>query len=133
MSELKIGISPLTSEIYIGSVLKDSTWGKNKTNVTKQAPLVVAEYLVRRNIRIEFNYLEETYVLKVERKLKDFRDRLNKEYKDLDIKFKALNNFLLDEDKFNKLDNKNKELLHKQSEVMNSYLEILAERIKYIK
>ena len=44
MSKLKVAISPLTGDIYAGSVIKGSLWGKNKTNVTMDAICAVAEH-----------------------------------------------------------------------------------------
>tara|TARA_R110000824_G_scaffold349405_1_gene536290 strand:+ start:727 stop:948 length:222 start_codon:yes stop_codon:yes gene_type:complete len=44
MSELKVAISPLSGDIYAGTVIKGRLWGKNKTNVTMDAICAVAEH-----------------------------------------------------------------------------------------
>ncbi len=47
MSKMKVGCSPLTSEIFAGKVLKDGTWGANKQNVTDTAVGAVAQHLLQ--------------------------------------------------------------------------------------
>ena len=44
MSNLKVAISPLSGDIYAGTVIKGRLWGKNKTNVTMDAICAVAEH-----------------------------------------------------------------------------------------
>ena len=44
MSNLKVAISPLSGDIYAGTVIKGGLWGKNKTNVTMDAICAVAEH-----------------------------------------------------------------------------------------
>ncbi|MES2593164.1 MAG: hypothetical protein V4608_14880 [Bacteroidota bacterium] len=63
---MKIGTSPLTGIIYAGKVSKTGLWIGNKSDVTDTAPLAVAEHLIQRNERIQFNRLGKIYVLKVE-------------------------------------------------------------------
>ena len=64
MSEMKVGCSPLTSEIFAGIVLKNGTW-KKKDNVTKTAVGAVAQHLLQLDEKMQFTYKGEQYELKV--------------------------------------------------------------------
>lgn len=64
MSEFKVGCSPLTSEIYAGTVSKNGLWGK-KHNVTATAVGAVAQYLLQRDEQMVFTYMGKEYSLKV--------------------------------------------------------------------
>lgn len=64
MSEFKVGCSPLTSEIYAGSVSKNGLWGK-KHNVTDTALSAVAQYLLQKDEQMVFTYRDKEYSLKV--------------------------------------------------------------------
>ena len=47
MRKLHVGLSPLTNNIYAGTVLKDGrTWGTNKTDVTNQAICAVVDHII---------------------------------------------------------------------------------------
>lgn len=72
MSNYKVGYSPLTSEIYAGSVSKNGLWGK-KHVVTDSAIISVADFLLQKDISLTFNCKGEKYVLKVE-KIKSEQD-----------------------------------------------------------
>jgi len=65
MSNYKVGYSPLTSEIYAGSVSKNGLWGK-KHLVTDTAIRSVAEFLLDKNITITFSAKGKQYSMKVE-------------------------------------------------------------------
>lgn len=56
MSKFKVGCSPLTSQIFAGTVKKDGTWGVNKKDVTDTAPAAVAQHLMQLKESIEFRY-----------------------------------------------------------------------------
>lgn len=43
---IKVGMG-LTGRIYAGTVLKDRTWGKNKTDVTNDAICAVADHAIK--------------------------------------------------------------------------------------
>lgn len=64
MSEFKVGCSPLTSEIYAGSVSKNGLWGK-KYNVTDTALSAVAQYLLQKDEQMVFTYRDKEYSLMV--------------------------------------------------------------------
>jgi len=64
MSNYKIGCSPLTSEIYAGTVSKTGLWGK-KHNVTETAVGAVAQHLLQLNEELRFNYQGKKYALRV--------------------------------------------------------------------
>ena len=64
MKEYKVGCSPLTSEIYAGSVSKTGLWGK-KHNVTDTAVGAVAQHLLQLDEKLQFQYRGKTYELKV--------------------------------------------------------------------
>jgi len=64
MSEFKVGCSPLTSEIYAGSVSKTGLWGK-KHNVTDTAVSAVAQHLLQKDEEMEFQYRGKKYALRV--------------------------------------------------------------------
>lgn len=64
MSEFKVGCSPLTSEIYAGSVSKNGLWSK-KHNVTDTALSAVAQYLLQKDEQMVFTYRDKEYSLKV--------------------------------------------------------------------
>ena len=61
MSELKIGVSPLTGDIYIGTVSKRGLWGKNKTESTEQAVGAVFEKMMRESKLAEGKNIEYSY------------------------------------------------------------------------
>ena len=44
MSNLKVARSPLTNNIYCGTVVKGNLWGKNKTNITNDAVCSVLDH-----------------------------------------------------------------------------------------
>ena len=50
MSNLKIGLTPVTNDIVIGAVLKNGFWGSNKTKVTNETLTVVADYLQKNGV-----------------------------------------------------------------------------------
>ena len=60
----KVGCSPLTSEIYAGSVSKTGLWGK-KHNVTDTAVGAVAQHLLQKDEELRFEYQGKKYALKV--------------------------------------------------------------------
>ena len=62
---MKVNCSPLTSEIFVGKVLKDGTWGANKQNVTDTAVGAVAQHLLQLDEKMQFTYRGEKYELKV--------------------------------------------------------------------
>ena len=64
MSNYKIGCSPLTSEIYAGTVSKTGLWGK-KHNVTETAVGAVAQHLLQLDEELRFNYQGKKYALRV--------------------------------------------------------------------
>lgn len=64
MSNYKVGCSPLTSEIYAGSVSKTGLWGK-KHNVTNTAVGAVAQHLLQKDEELRFEYQGKKYALKV--------------------------------------------------------------------
>lgn len=48
MKKLHVGCSPLTGTIFTGTVLKDGmTWGANKTDVTIEALVAVAQHTIK--------------------------------------------------------------------------------------
>jgi hypothetical protein len=65
MSELKIGCSPITSEIYAGKVLKNGRWGANKHKVTDTAVLAVAQHLLQKDEEMQFSYRGKKYALRI--------------------------------------------------------------------
>ena len=64
MENYKVGCSPLTSEIYIGSVSKTGLWGK-KHNVTDTAVSAVAQHLLQKDEEMKFQYRGKKYALRV--------------------------------------------------------------------
>jgi len=64
MGNYKVGCSPLTSEIYAGSVLKSGLWGK-KHNVTDSAVGAVAQHLLQKDAELRFECKGKKYALKV--------------------------------------------------------------------
>lgn len=60
---------------------------------------------------------------------KEVFDRLLTEFKDLNDKALKLRNFILDKDKFEQIDNLNRDLLVAQLKSMESYLSVLTIRI----
>lgn len=56
MGKVKIGCSPLTSQIYSGVVLQNGMWSNTKHDVTDTAPAAVAQHLLQKDESIEFNY-----------------------------------------------------------------------------
>jgi hypothetical protein len=64
MENYKVGCSPLTSEIYAGSVSKTGLWGK-KHNVTDTALEAVAQHLLQKDEEMEFQYRGKKFVLRV--------------------------------------------------------------------
>jgi hypothetical protein len=61
----------------------------------------------------------------------DFFERLLSETQELATKTNALNDFMRTQ-KFVDLDRQNKDLLYKQSRVMNKYLQVLGKRIELL-
>ncbi len=47
MGKLKVGTSPLTNQIFCGTVKVNNMWGANKTDVTVDALFAVAEHALR--------------------------------------------------------------------------------------
>ena len=66
MADYKVGYSPLTSEIYAGTVSKDGLWGVKKHKVTNTAISSVAEFLLDKDIAITFRSKGKKYAMKVE-------------------------------------------------------------------
>jgi len=64
MENYKLGCSPLTSEIYAGSVSEKGIWGK-KHNVTDTAVSAVAQHLLQKDEELKFEYKGKKYALKV--------------------------------------------------------------------
>jgi hypothetical protein len=64
MSSFKVGCSPITSEIYAGTVSKTGLWGK-KHNVTETAVGAVAQHLLQLDEELRFNYQGKNYALRV--------------------------------------------------------------------
>jgi hypothetical protein len=64
MSNFKVGCSPITSEIYAGTVSKTGLWGK-KHNVTETAVGAVAQHLLQLDEELRFNYQGKNYALRV--------------------------------------------------------------------
>jgi hypothetical protein len=62
---------------------------------------------------------------------KSFYDRLHVEAQELATKTNALNDFMRTQ-KFVDLDRENKDLLYKQSRLMNEYLQILGQRLELL-
>lgn len=64
-----VGCSPITSEIFAGTLLKDGrTWSADKQDVTSTAVGAVAQHLLQRDESVEFTYSDgERYLLKVVR------------------------------------------------------------------
>lgn len=60
---------------------------------------------------------------------KNVFDRLLNEFEELNDKVVKLRNFILDKDKFEKIDNLNRDLLVTQLKSMESYLSVLSIRI----
>jgi len=57
MSKTIAGCSPLTSTIFVGTLLKDGRrWSANKKDITDTAPMAVAQHLIQLNESIEFNH-----------------------------------------------------------------------------
>ena len=47
MKKLKVAVSPLSNEIYAGTILKDGrTWGANKQDVTTDSLVAVANHVL---------------------------------------------------------------------------------------
>ena len=46
MGNLKLARSPLTNDIYCGSVIKGNLWGKNKTEITADAIFMVLDHAI---------------------------------------------------------------------------------------
>jgi hypothetical protein len=64
-------------------------------------------------------------------KVSEFHERLLKEAQELAVKTNALNDFMRTHD-FVDLDRQNKDLLYKQSRLMNEYLQILGQRLEIL-
>jgi len=70
MKKLHIGFSPLTGTIYTGHLLKDGrTWAANKTDVTIEALVAVAQHGLKFGRPIEISRVDGTleYRITVER------------------------------------------------------------------
>jgi hypothetical protein len=64
-------------------------------------------------------------------KVSEFYERLLKEAQELAVKTNALNDFMRTQD-FVDLDRQNKDLLYKQSRLMNEYLQVLGQRLEIL-
>ena len=64
MSNFKIGCSPLSGEIFAGTVSKTGLWGK-KHNVTDTAVGAVAEHLIHKDQELRFTLKGKQYALRV--------------------------------------------------------------------
>lgn len=64
MGNYKVGCSPITSDIYAGSVSKTGLWVK-KHNVTDTAVSAVAQHLLQKNEELRFEYRAKRYALRV--------------------------------------------------------------------
>jgi len=64
MADFKVGCSPITSDIYAGTVTKSGLWGK-KHNVTDTAVGAVAQHLLQKDEELRFEYMGKKYALKV--------------------------------------------------------------------
>ena len=65
MSEFKVGCSPLTSQIFAGTVTKTGLWGKKKYNVTETAVGAVAQHLMQLEEELRFDLNGKKYALRV--------------------------------------------------------------------
>lgn len=65
------------------------------------------------------------------RTMSDFKTRLKEEAQELAIKTNALNDFMRTQ-AFVDLDRENKDLLYKQSRLMNEYLQVLGQRLELL-
>lgn len=63
--EIKVGCSPVTNTIYAGTVLKNGTWGADRTDVTEMAVPAVAQRLLQKNESMDFEYQNKRYRLQV--------------------------------------------------------------------
>lgn len=66
MAKYVVGCSPVTSKLYAGTI-KDGMWGKDKKEVTDTAPAAVAQHLLQKGEKIEFEHRGGRYELKVEK------------------------------------------------------------------
>ena len=64
MSEYHVGCGAFG--IYAGTLNKNKTMWKNKSEVTNEALDAVAQYLLQENVVMDFNYKDKKYTLKVE-------------------------------------------------------------------
>jgi hypothetical protein len=64
MEEFKVGCSPLTSEIFVGTVSKTGLWGK-KHNVTDTVVGAVAQHLLQKDEELRFQYKGKKFALRV--------------------------------------------------------------------
>lgn len=64
MTEYHVGCGAFG--IYAGTLNKNKTMWKNKSNVTNEALDAVAQYLLQENVVMDFNYKNKKYCLKVE-------------------------------------------------------------------
>lgn len=64
MSEYHVGCGAFG--IYAGTLNKNKTMWKNKSEVTNEALDAVAQYLLQENMIMNFDYKDKKYCLKVE-------------------------------------------------------------------
>lgn len=64
MTEYHVGCGAFG--IYAGTLNKNKTMWKNKSDVTNEALDAVAQYLLQENVVMDFNYKNKKYCLKVE-------------------------------------------------------------------
>lgn len=64
--EFKAGCSPLTSRIFVGTVLKNGIWGKDKKDVTETVVGAVAQHLIQLDQSVTFNMDGKKYILRVD-------------------------------------------------------------------
>lgn len=63
MSEITIGLSPITNRIYVGRLNKAKTmWNKGKQDITDQAVMTVVAYLHKE--KIVYERAGKTYEIK---------------------------------------------------------------------
>lgn len=58
MNKLKIGLSPITNTIYVGTVSKKGLWLSNRTDVTMDALMVVIHHVLALEKPVEIRNVE---------------------------------------------------------------------------
>lgn len=66
MKDLKVGVSPLTGNIYVGTVTQKGLWAAGKKDITDSAVAAVAEHLLVVSEAFEFDYNGKRYCLSVQ-------------------------------------------------------------------